>query len=378
MNYIPRLITPHIKEAAKYFPVIVVTGPRQVGKSTLCRHVFSDYSIYNLEDAALRMSVREDPKEFLNGCGEHVIIDEVQHVPELLSYIQIIVDEHRDRRFVLTGSSNFALLESISQSLAGRSAVFMLMPFSLKELGEYKQTQTDDILIGGFYPAVRANGIPYEMFYSNYYTLYVERDVRQIREILNLPEFEKFMRLLAGRTGSELNALSLSNEIGVSSPTIKKWFGLLQTSYISYPLYPYYANIGKRLSKQPKIYFYDTGLLCYLLDITTPQQLAVHPLRGAIFENMVISEMLKDRYNSAKRPNLSFYRENAGREVDVLQEDGQHLSLTEIKSAATFNKDFTRNIRYLKGLLGDKVTDSRIVYDGDFIPPNVYNFRQIF
>ena len=216
------------------------------------------------------------------------------------------------------------------------------------------------------------------MFYSNYYTLYVERDVRQIKEILNLPAFEKFMRLLAGRTGSELNALSLSNEIGVSSPTIKKWFGLLQTSYITFPLYPYYANIGKRLSKLPKIYFYDTGLLCYLLDIATPVQLAVHPLRGAVFENMVISEMLKDRYNSAKRPNLSFYRENAGREVDVLQEDGQHLSLTEIKSASTFNKDFTRNIKYLQELLGDKVTDSRIVYDGDFIPPNVFNFRQIF
>lgn len=378
MNYIPRLITPRIEEASQFFPVIVITGPRQVGKSTLCRHIFPTYNLYNLEDAALRMSVREDPKGFLAHCGAFTIIDEVQHIPELLSYIQVIVDEHPDRRFILTGSSNFALLESISQSLAGRSAVFTLMPFSLKELEEYKQTATDEMMIGGFYPAVRANGMPYGLFYSNYYTLYVERDVRQIKEILNLPEFEQFMRLVAGRVGSELNAAALSNAIGISAPTVKKWFGLLQTSYIATPLYPYYANIGKRLSKMPKIYFYDTGLLCFLLDISTPQQLAVHPLRGAIFENMIITEMLKDRFNKARRPNLTFYRENAGREVDVVEEEGQTLTLTEIKSSSTFNKDFLRNLNYLKTLLGDKVIDTRVIYDGDYIPPNIYNFRQLF
>lgn len=378
MNYIPRLITPHIEEASKYFPVIVITGPRQVGKSTLCRHIFHTYKLYNLEDAALRMAVREDPKGFIARCGDSVIIDEIQHIPDLLSYIQIIVDEKPSRRFVLTGSNNFALLESISQSLAGRSAVFTLMPFSLKELDEYKQTDTDDMMIGGFYPAVRANGMPYHLFYSNYYSLYVERDVRQIKEIINLPAFEQFMRLTAGRVGSELNAAGLSNAIGISAPTVKKWFGLLQTSYIAHPMFPYYTNIGKRLSKMPKIYFYDTGLLCFLLDISTPQQLAVHPLRGAIFENLVITEMLKDRLNEAKRPNMTFYRENSGREVDVVQENGQNLTLTEIKSASTFNKDFLRNINYLKTLLGDKITGSRIVYDGDFIPPDIYNFRQLF
>lgn len=377
MNYIPRQITPHIEDASHYFPVIVVTGPRQVGKSTLCRHMFSDYQQYNLEDAALRMAVREDPKGFLAKCGDSVIIDEVQHVPDLLSYIQVIVDNDPSRRFVLTGSSNFALLESISQSLAGRAAVFTLMPFSLKELGNYRRTGTDEMMIGGFYPAVRAQGMPVGMFYSNYYTLYVERDVRQIKEILNLPEFEKFMRLLAGRVGSELNASSLSNAIGVSAPTVKKWFGLLQTSYIAYPLHPYYSNLGKRLSKMPKIYFYDTGLLCFLLDITTPAQLAIHPLRGAIFENLVITEILKDRFNSAKRPNLSFYRENGGREVDLIQETGQSLSLTEIKSASTFKTDFQRNLLYLKGLLGDQVAETKVVYDGDSIPPNVFNFREI-
>lgn len=378
MIYVPRQITPHIEEASKYFPVIVITGPRQVGKSTLCRHIFSAYTQYNLEDAALRMTVRNDPKGFLANCGDTVVIDEVQHIPELLSYIQIIVDENPRRRFVLTGSSNFALLESISQSLAGRSAVFTLLPFSLKELKEYKQTATDEIMIGGFYPAVRANGMPYRLFYSNYYTLYVERDVRQIKEIMNLPVFEHFMRLVAGRVGSELNASALSNAIGISAPTVKKWFGLLQTSYILYPLYPYYTNIGKRLSKMPKVYFYDTGLLCNLLNIENTQQLAVHPLRGAIFENMVITEMLKDRFNEAKRTNLTFYRENSGREVDVVQEEGQTLALSEIKSASTFNKDFMRNLNYLKSLLGDKVTSTRVIYDGDFIPPDIVNFRQLF
>lgn len=377
MNYIPRSITPRVEEASKYFPVIVITGPRQVGKSTLCRHIFPSYTQYNLEDVALRMSVREDPKSFLTNCGQQVVIDEVQHVPELMSYIQVIVDAHPERRFVLTGSSNFSLLESISQSLAGRAAVFTLMPFSLSELGDYRNTATDPMMLGGFYPAVRANGMPPEVFYSNYYTLYVERDVRQIKEIINLPAFDKFMQLLAGRVGSELNAASLSNAIGVSAPTIKNWFGLLQTSYITYPLHPYYSNLGKRLSKMPKVYFYDVGLLCFLLNISTPEQLAVHPLRGAIFENLVITEILKDRLNNAKRPNLSFYRENAGREVDLVQETATGLILTEIKSASTYNKDFSRNIKYLADLLGDKVSETRIVYDGDSIPPNIFNFRQL-
>lgn len=378
MNYVPRIITPRIVEASQHFPVIVITGPRQVGKSTLCRHVFPAYRLYNLEDAAFRSSVGSDPKGFLAHCGEHVIIDEVQHVPELLSYIQIIVDERPDRRFVLTGSSNFALLESISQSLAGRAAVFTLMPFSLRELEDYKATATDDMMLGGFYPAVRAGGMPRSLFYSNYYTLYVERDVRQIKEILNLPTFQHFMRLLAGRVANELNASALSNALGVSAPTVKRWLGLLQTSYIAYPLTPFYANLRKRLSKMPKIYFYDTGLLCYLLDIATPQQLATHPLRGPVFENMVVSEMLKDCYNTTGRLNISFYRENAGREVDVVQEDGQALTLSEIKSAATFSKDFTKNLAYLTALLGDKVAATRLIYDGDFIPPNIFNFRQLF
>lgn len=377
MTYVPRLITPYIEESIKYFPVIVVTGPRQVGKTTLCKHICSGYSQYNLEDAALRMAVADDPKGFLAGCGQKVVIDEVQHIPELLSYIQLMVDENPQLRFVLTGSSDFALLESITQSLAGRAAVFTLLPFSLKELGEYKETPTDQMMIGGFYPAVRANGMPYELFFRNYYTTYIERDVRQIKEIVSLPDFQKFMKLLAGRVGSECNASMLGNEVGVSSPTIKKWFGVLQTSYIAFPLQPYYVNIGKRLAKTPKVYFYDTGLLCNLLDIETPEQLAVHPLRGAIFENLVVAELLKDRFNQAKQSNLMFYRENSGREVDIIQENGSKLSLIEIKSSMTYNREFSKNLDYLKKLFGDKVESAKVVYDGTFIPPNIMNFRQL-
>lgn len=377
MKYIPRHITPYIEECEKYFSVIVVTGPRQVGKTTLCKHLFADYEQYNLEDAALRMVVKTDPKKFLDNCGQHVVIDEAQHVPELLSYIQIKVDNNPELRFILTGSSNFALLESITQSLAGRAAVFTLLPFSLKESGDYSATPTDSMMLGGFYPAVRANGMPYGLFYSNYYTTYVERDVRQIKEIINLTAFQKFMKLLAGRVGSECNAAALSNEIGMSAPTIKKWFGLLQTSYLAFTLQPYFVNIGKRLTKTPKVYFYDTGLLCFLLDIETPEQLAVHPLRGAIFENLVVAEMLKDRFNQGKRPNLYFYRENSGREVDVVQENGLTLTLTEIKSASTYNKVFFRQLDYLKELLGNRISAARVVYDGEAILPDIINFRQL-
>lgn len=377
MTYIPRLITPCIEESARYFPVIVVTGPRQVGKTTLCRHIFADYAQYNLEDVALRKKIADDPHRFLLACGERVIIDEVQHIPDLLSYIQIMVDENPGLRFVLTGSSDFALLESVTQSLAGRAALFTLLPFSLRELGNYVDTPADAMMTGGLYPAVRVKGMPVEMFYSNYYSTYVERDLRQIKDIINLASFQTFMKMLAGRVGSELNASSLCNEIGVSSPTIKKWFGLLQTSYIAFALHPYYANIGKRLVKMPKIYFYDTGLLCYLLDITATEQLAVHPLRGAIFENLVVAEMLKDRLNRAKRPNLYFYRESSGREVDILQEEGRHLSLYEVKSSSTYNKDFMRNIDYLKTIMGDRISEAKVVYDGVTIPPDIINFREL-
>lgn len=377
MEYIYRKITPAVERGAKYFPVVVITGPRQSGKSTLCRHIFDSYAKYNLEDIALRESIRLDPKAFLNSCGEKVVIDEAQHLPELLSYIQVMVDEHPEKRFVLTGSNNFALMESITQSLPGRAVMFTLLPMSLSELGDYALKPTDELLLNGFYPSVITDQRPADLFYPNYYTGYIERDVRQIKNLTDIGMFQKFIRLVAGRTGCEMNASLLANETGVSSPTIKSWMSLLEASYIAFLLSPYYANINKRLTKTPKVYFYDTGLLCFLLGIEDIQQLARHPLRGAIFENLAVIELLKERLNNGKLPNLYFYRENSGREVDIIRTEKEGLDAFEVKSSQTFNKSFVSNLNYLKKIMGEKTKNTYVVYDGDYIPPNIINVRNL-
>lgn len=377
MNYIYRKITAAIERGAKYFPVTVVTGPRQSGKSTLCRHVFKDYTEYNLEDLALLDKLKEDPKAFLKDCGEKVIIDEVQNAPALFSYIQVEVDRHPGRRFILTGSSNFSLMENITQTLAGRAVLFTLLPFSLEELGTYAENPTDSLLYNGFYPSVVTGQRPADLFYAAYNSTYIERDVRQIKNIPNLDLFRKFMMLSAGRVGSELNALQLGNEVGISSPTIKSWVSILKASYIAFTLQPYYANISKRLTKTAKLYFYDTGLLCNLLNIENPSQLRTHPLRGAVFENLAVIELLKQRLNEGKTSNLYFYRENKGREVDIVRTVGNQMDLFEVKSASTYNSSFSANLKYLTSLMGDSIRQSSVVYDGDFIPPNVINIRQL-
>ena len=378
MSFLKRNISPAILEASKFFRVIVVSGPRQTGKTTLCKHLFPDYTYYNLEDIALRTSIGEDPKRFLASCGQNVIIDEAQNLPDLFSYIQLTVDNDHSRRFVLTGSNNLSLMENITQSLAGRAALFTLLPFALSETpGEYIKQPTDSILLKGLFPRVVTEDIPAELFYRNYYSTYIERDVRLIRQITDLMRFQHLMKLIAGRVGSECNMSALANETGISSPTVKSWISVLQTSYILTILPPYYTNISKRLSKSPKIYFIDTGLLCYLLGITTVDQLAIHPLRGAVFENLIVIEMLKNRYNSGLDSNLYFYRESSGREVDILQTVSSQLRLWEVKSSSTYNSEFRRNLDYMKSLLGDKISDAKIIYDGDTIPPDICNFRQI-
>ncbi|MDE6395925.1 MAG: ATP-binding protein [Muribaculaceae bacterium] len=378
MPFLKRNISPAILEASKFFRVIVVSGPRQTGKTTLCKHLFPDYTYYNLEDIALRTSISEDPKRFLASCGQKVIIDEAQNLPDLFSYIQLTVDNELSRRFVLTGSNNLSLMENITQSLAGRAALFTLLPFALSETpGEYIKQPTDSILLKGLFPRVVAEDIPAELFYRNYYSTYIERDVRMIRQITDLTRFQHLIKLIAGRVGSECNMSALANETGISSPTVKSWISVLQTSYILTILPPYYTNISKRLAKSPKIYFIDTGLLCYLLGITTVDQLAVHPLRGAVFENLIVIEMLKNRYNMGLDSNLYFYRESSGREVDIIQTVSSQLRLWEVKSSSTYNSEFRRNLDYLKSLLGDTISSAKIIYDGDPIPPDIYNFRQI-
>lgn len=306
-----------------------------------------------------------------------MIIDEAQNVPELFSYIQVEVDEHPERRFIINGSNNFSLMEKMTQSLAGRAALFTLLPMSLSELGDYSDNPTDTLLFNGFYPSVVTDQRPADIFYPGYYTTYVERDVRQIRNLLDIGQFQKFMRLLAGRVGSEMNAYQMATETGVSSPTIKSWLALLETSYIAFQLSPYYVNINKRLTKTPKIYFYDTGLLCFLLGIENVSQLKIHPLRGAIFENLAVIELLKHRFNEGKLSNIYFYRENKGREVDLVQEFGAGLEIYEVKSSQTFNKSFLNNLNYLKLQLGERISRMCLVYDGDPIPPLTINIRQI-
>ncbi len=376
-DYKPRLISNPIEEAHKYYPVIVITGPRQSGKSTLCRHLFSDYNYINLEHVTIRAAAMADPVAFVDNLGDKAIIDEVQHVPELLSMIQLKVDENKSLRYILTGSSNFSLLKTVTQSLAGRAALFTLLPFSFKELNKSELDHPIETLLWqGEYPGVIVDGIPPHIFYRNYYNTYVERDLRELLNLKNLLVFDTFMRLLASRVGSEFNASSLAREAGVSAKTVTEWLSLLATSYITYALPPFYMNISKRLTKMPKIYFYDTGLLCYLLSIESPDQLEKHPLRGAIFENLAMGELLKGRYNQASDPNLYFYREQAGREVDALEVTSSGIHLYEIKAGKALRSDFLDNMRELKRTLTD-VDSTTVIYDGSNLPPNALNIRMI-
>jgi hypothetical protein len=349
-----------------------------VGKTTICRHIFANYTYINLEDIGSRNLAKSDPNYFLDSLGKYALIDEIQNCPELLSSIQVRVDQDKTHRYILTGSSNFSLLHTACQSLAGRAALFTLPPLTFSELGrERLQRPTDSLLLEGFYPGVNCDGIPFNIFYRSYYNTYVERDVRNLLRIQNLEKFDIFVRLLAGRAGSELNASSLAVEVGVSSVTISEWMSILEAAYIIFPLRPYFSNISKRLTKMPKIYFYDTGLAAYLLGIEEPTQLATHPLRGALFENMAVAELVKQRMNQAKDPNQSFYREYSGREVDLLiaQSDGLHAY--EIKAAKTFKPEFTANMQYLASKLPGQIASTTIIYDGETMGAQVKNVRDI-
>lgn len=376
--YIERDISPLITELAASYPIIVITGPRQTGKTTLCRHLFPNYTYYNLEDIAVKDTIENDPKAFLANLTNNVIIDEVQNLPSLLSYLQVYVDTHIDRQFVITGSSDFSLMKNITQSLAGRAAHFTVLPFSFKEISNYvDETTTDKLIVNGFYPGVLVKNIKPWHYYDNYYTTYIQRDLRQIKAIENLSAFNLFVKLLAGRAGTEINYSSLAVETGVTAPTIKSWVSILETSYIVFHLHPYYRNLDKRLTKTPKIYFYDTGILCRLLGIRNEEHLETHPLRGAIFENLAVAEMIKEKYNHGNMFDMYFYRENKGREVDIIIDEASKLRLYEIKSGKTFNKSFLKNLTYLRELLGEDVKSSCLIYDGETILPTAINIRQM-
>ncbi len=361
---INRILKEEALRLAETFPVLILTGPRQSGKTTLCKMAFPNHQYVNLENPDVREKLLADPMGFLKKNDSGMILDEAQQVPILFSYIQVLVDENKTRRFVLSGSNNFTLMEQISQSLAGRAALLTLLPLSVAEVGA--GMLSTELMFNGFYPAVWGDGrSPYDV-YSNYYRTYVERDLRQLVNVRDLDLFRRFARLMASRVATEFNASRVGNELGIDVKTVQHWLGMLNTSYITFTLPPYYRNVGKRIVKAHKLYFYETGLACHLLGIESPHQLDTHPLRGMLFENMVVSEFCKRRFNQGKTPQLYYYRDNAQKEVDLIEESGfDRLCAYEIKSAQRYSTQFSAGINYFRKLYGESVEEGTVLYDGE-------------
>ena len=382
--WIDREIKAELVDLALHYPVVMITGPRQAGKTSLARQVFPDKPYYSIENPDVRQQISSDPRAFFTSNPDGAIIDEFQRYPEILSYIQGIVDEKKQNgQFILTGSNNVSMLSKVTQSLAGRVALLKLLPFSIAELGAFgKNYSVDDYLLNGFYPRVYADNLNPTKAYRNYYETYVERDIRQILQVKDVSLFQKFMKLCAGRVGQLFNANNLATEVGVSYQTIFAWLSALQATYIVFLVQPWSANISKRLVKTPKLYFYDVGLAAYLLGIENTSHVETHPLRGSLFENMVTLELLKKRYNAGLDNNLYFYRDNHGNEVDILQEAGYQLNLFEIKSAETFIPHFLKGLDYFKKIVPDRVGISNLVYAGSdemsIKEHRIVNYKNLF
>lgn len=354
-------------QMARQYPVVTITGPRQSGKTTLCRMVFPDMAYASLEDLDQREYARQDPRGFLNRFPQGAVLDEIQRAPELLSYIQTIVDQqNKEGFFILTGSQQFELLENISQSLAGRTALVRLLPFSLKEAygADLKKAGLDQVLYTGFYPRIFDKGLNPTEAMGFYVNTYVERDLRMLINIRDLSQFEIFLKLCAGRTGQIMNLSSLGNDCGVNHSTVKSWLSVLEASYIIKLLRPYYKNFNKRLIKSPKLYFLDTGLACFLLDIHNPNQLATHPLRGALFESFMVAELLKKRFNAVQTDNLFYFRDNIGNEVDIIWDRSPQPVPVEIKSGQTISRDAFKGLDYFTKL-SDGTDSTYLIYGGD-------------
>lgn len=355
-----------LKKVAKEYPVVLVHGPRQSGKTTICRAVFTDKPYVSMENPDTRSRALEDPRGFLADFPNGVILDEIQRTPNLLSYMQQIVDEKKQNGFfILTGSDNFSLQQITSQSLAGRIALLTLLPFSMKEIkSETWLTGTDKRILYGGYPRLITETPDRTFFFKNYIGSYIERDVRQIVNVKDSNLFHRFLTLCAGRIGSILDYTSLSNDCGISVKTVKEWLSILESSYICFLLNPWYVNRNKRLIKSPKLYFYDTGVACSLLGIYEEAQLNRDPLRGNLFENLVILEKIKQAFNTTKPSNFWYYRTSSGIEVDLVEENGHTLTPTEIKSAASFNSSFCKNLTVFKSEYPEESAGENIVYAG--------------
>ena len=365
---IKRDITKELLECAREYPVVTVFGPRQAGKTTLVQMTWPDKPYRSLEDPDIRLAAELDPRGFLEELPEGGILDEIQRVPQLLSYIQGIVDKtSTPGMFVLTGSHQPGLHQAISQSLAGRTAILTLMPFSLNELCSYKaEWQAFDLIVQGEFPRLHERSLKPSRFFNGYIQTYIERDIRALINIKDITRFQRFMVLFAGRVGQLANNAALSNDIGVSSTTVKDWISVLKATYVVIELQPFYANIRKRLVKTPKYFFCDTGLVCHLLGIQTSQQVLRDPLRGSLYENFIVMEILKSRLNRGKLPELYFYRDTHGNEVDLVVRDGGKLHPVEIKSASTFTPDFLTGIKRFQKVVGDEQCgSSAVIYNGE-------------
>lgn len=356
-----------VKQKAQYYPVVAITGPRQSGKSTMAKYLFPEKPYRSLEDLDHRRFATEDPRGFLDQFADGAVLDEVQHCPELFSYLQTRVDTQQTMGlFILTGSQQFGLTAKITQSLAGRVGFVQLLPFTLGELqeGGLAPSTLEEMLFTGFYPPIYDRKIPPQSWYSDYVTTYVERDIRQLIHVQDLRVFHRFLQMCAARTGQLVNLSSLANDCGITHNTAKAWLSVLEASYILFLLSPHHNNYSKRLIKAPKLYFYDTGLACLLAGIQTAEQLLAHPMRGAFFETWVASELIKKRFNSGLLSNLYFWRDSQGHEIDFLIDQGQTLIPMEVKAGKTITADYFVGLDYWRKLSGQN-KQAYLIYAGE-------------
>lgn len=378
-----RAASQKLKQLATKFPVVGLLGPRQSGKTTLAKELFPKKPYVSFENQDTVLLAIRDPRAFLSAYKNGAVFDEIQRAPQLLSYLQELVDAHKKKAglFVITGSQNLLLLETITQTLAGRIAFIQLLPFSLTELRDTnfgKQT-LDGFLFRGGYPRLYQQRIAPTDYYPNYLLTYVERDVRQIKNISNLALFQRFLKICATRTGQQLNYSAIANDCGIDQKTVLNWLGILEASFIAFRLQPYYNNLGKRLLQMPKLYFYDTGLCSSLLEIENEKQMANHPLRGALMENLMIIELLKSRLNRGLRSNLFYWRDRTGNEIDLLLDQSDAVVPIEIKSSTTFHLDFLKGIRYWQKL-NPRLKSSYVVFngkDGQVEKTKILNWKNI-
>jgi len=363
---IPRDAGETLKKLSKDYPVLVITGPRQSGKTTLVKSIFSDREYISFENPDVREMAISDPRGFLNRYRDGAVFDEIQRAPDLLSYMQQIIDENiRPGMFILTGSQQFGLISGITQSLAGRSALVRLLPFTLREwYGKNINVPIDQVLYSGLYPPIHDRKLDPNLWYANYINTYIERDVRQLVNVRDLNTFQRFVRLCAGRTGNLVNLSDLASDCGITHNTAKSWLSILEASYIIFLLSPYHKNFNKRIIKTPKLYFYDTGLACWLLSIQNYEQVNTHPMRGPLFESFIISEYFKSSFNKGLPGFYYFWRDRSGNEIDLLIEEGGKIRPVEIKSGATLNTDYFKGLQRFTSLASD-ILEPTLIYGGD-------------